>query len=89
MYTTEVSEREKILGYALSPIPNPAGKLPGEPEQVLAVAYKLDDNNLIVKKLNPMGGCRYWHLKRASDDWRTVSNVEPDPGSAIERARMV
>ena len=51
-------------------------------------AEQKDEENLIVKKLYPMGGCRYWHLKKASDDWRTVSNVEPDPGKAIERARM-
>jgi len=86
MYVTVIDEKEKYLGYALSHVPNLSGKIKGEPEYIRAVAYRLNDENLIVKRLNPIGGYRYWHIKKTGGAWLTVNNTEPDPGTAIEKA---
>jgi hypothetical protein len=88
MFAAEIDEKERYLGYALGHSPNPFWKIPGEPEYIKAVVYKLNDANLIFKKLYPMGGYRYWHMRKNGNCWMTVNNTEPDPGKAIERAMI-
>lgn len=86
MYAEEIDQKERYLGYAVTHIPNTFRMSAGEPEYVKAVAYWLGESNLIVKMLCPVGGYRYWHLKKAGSSWRAVDNTAPDPGQAIEKA---
>jgi len=89
MYTTELSVREKGLGFLIGKMPNPKGKYMGEPAFVEAVLCEVDKDNVIVKVIHPLGGFRYSHQQRVgvTNEYRPVSQVEFDPETAILKAK--
>lgn len=58
MLTEELKERERRLGFALMPAPNPDQKMPDQPDYPSAVSCHQDQDNMIVKRLWPPGGVR-------------------------------
>jgi hypothetical protein len=87
MYTTALTESEEKLGFVLGEMPSSRSQCLPEPEIVPAVLFKFDENNIVVKVINPMGGYRYCHKHRREFGWITVSNVEVDPDEAILKSR--
>jgi len=87
MFTSEITEREKELGFAVDKIVNQNAEYMGHKEYVYGVIYKFDDNNIIVKERCPLGGFRYCYRRKQGVGFMTVSNVDNDPLQAIDRAR--
>jgi hypothetical protein len=87
MYSIEVTEREKELGYSLGPVPNPKQVFCTEADEVTAVMYRLDKDNFIIKTIYPVGGYRYCHRQKRDGGWVTVCNEHADPQDAIIKAR--
>ncbi|MBU2464648.1 MAG: hypothetical protein KKG02_10695 [Candidatus Edwardsbacteria bacterium] len=87
MYATVITERERQLGFVLGEMPHPKSQYLAEPEIVSAVLFRLDENNVVAKVIDPVGGYRYYHKHRLDDGWITVSNVEVDPQEAILKTR--
>jgi len=87
MYATEINDREKQLGFVLGKVPNGSGIYCGREEYVYAVVYNFDEANMIVKERYPLGGYRYCHRLKDQTVWKTVSNTDNDPRTAIQNAR--
>ena len=87
MYSIEVTEREKELGYTLAMVPNPKQMFCASQNEVIAVLYRLDEANYIIKTIYPIGGYRYCHRQKRDGEWVTVCNESADPQDAIVKAR--
>lgn len=87
MYATLITDGEEKLGFVLGEIPNSRSRCLSEPEIVPAVLFSIDENNIIVKAINSMGGYRYYHKHRGESGWITISNIEGDPSEAISNSR--
>jgi hypothetical protein len=87
MYATVITEREGQLGFVLGQMPHPKSQYLAEPEIVSAVLFRLDENNVIAKVIDPIEGYRYCHKHRLEYGWVTVSNIEVEPQEAIFNAR--
>lgn len=87
MFTSEITEREKQLGFAVDKVVNQNAEYMGHREYVYGVVYRFDDNNIIVKERCPLGGFRYCFRRKQGAGFLTVSNVDTDPLQAIDRVR--
>ena len=87
MYATVITEREGQLGFVLGELPNPKNQYLAEPEIISAVLFRLDENNVIAKVIDPIEGYRYCHKHRLEYGWVTVSNIEVEPQEAILKTR--
>jgi hypothetical protein len=87
MYSDQIDEHEKQLGFVLDRVPNAAGMYHGREEYVYAAVYNLDSENIIVKERCPTGGFRYCHRKKEKSVWKIVDNTHTDPHNAVRQAR--
>lgn len=95
MYPTNLTEREKKLGFRILQMSNPKSLYIGEPATVDAVVYELDQSNRIVKIEWTDGSVRYSHQRlitmtrqhQSCSEWKPVGKPTSDPVGAIALAR--
>jgi hypothetical protein len=88
MYSDQITNREKQLGYYVAQMPNPKGRCLFQKKRVQAVMYQLDKNNVVVKVAlpSPKEGYRYSHQQWDNGRWQPVQNGEFDPEAALWKA---
>jgi hypothetical protein len=88
MYTDQMTDKEKRLGFKLAQMPNPEARNLFQKKYIQAVVYELDPDNVIIKEVlpPPLEGVRYTHQHRDHDEWRAAENEEFDPETAVRNA---
>ena len=89
MFSTEITETEKRLGFKIGKIPNPLGSYVFQKKYIDAVLYELDERNVVVKfdQPLPLSGVGYVHQCKEGDIWDVIGKIEYEPDPAIKKAK--
>lgn len=89
MFSTEITETEKQLGFKIGKMPNPLGNYAFQKKYLDAALYEIDENNMVVKfnQSLPLSGVAYVHQCNDGGIWDVVGGIEYDPETAVRKAK--
>lgn len=89
MFSTEITETEKRLGFKIGKMPNPLGNYAFQKKYLDVVLYEIDEKNVVVKfnQILPLSGAGYIHQCNDGGIWDVAGKIEYDPETAVRKAR--